>query len=165
MQHQKCREDRIAPKGAPMQKLKRTLQICVVQEDESEAAMISGILSEEGFLSVVVLNGMLELLSFLHENESKPDVILLGAELVLRGGAKMLKQMSSDSVLPKVPIVFTCRSDYYGDAIREYYQAAVAENSPDRLPERALLKPFSVAALTMVLSSMADFFEQAVQKL
>lgn len=146
-----------------MLKLKRSLQICVVEENESEAAAVSEALRGDGFRNVIVLDGVRELLEFLGKEEPKPDVVLLCAELLLRGGAGLLETMSSNPVLPKTAIVFTSKSYYHGNAAREYYWAAIPADFSSRMPENALLKPFSIAALTIVLRSIPRFFENSGQ--
>ena len=105
--------------------------ILVVDDDESMRALVRVHLSNAGYQVLLaedaVVGGRMLL-------ESKPDLLVIDAEIPYLSGVDFVAALLADSTAPDVPVLFITAHDQY----REKFE---------RLGVKYLIKPFKVDAL------------------
>jgi CheY-like chemotaxis protein len=89
-----------------MEKVEDSAVVLVVEDDEDDCLFISEALKgAEANIELVFLKTGLELINFLREEQTRPDLILLDLNMPVMGGREALAEIHSDRSLRDLPVV------------------------------------------------------------
>ena len=138
-----------------MQRLRKSLQIFVVEDDEDDILIFSETCKDFGFLNVHFFDTVHALTRYAHSSGTTPELILLDLGQVIHGRAEMLVELTSDALLTTVPIVFVSGSKTFGESMKHQY--------PHLKIDRFLEKPITIEALEGQLRPLDHLFEAELQ--
>jgi CheY-like chemotaxis protein len=78
--------------------------VLIVEDDADLREMMAQMLSLEGFQAAAVANGF-EALKYLHDGNSKPDVILLDLMMPVMDGWEFRRKQQADPAFADVPVI------------------------------------------------------------
>jgi len=138
-------------KEAEMQRLKASLQIFVVEDDEDDILILCETCKDVGLLNVHCFGNIQDLVRYAHSNGTTAEVILLDVGQVAFEGPEMIKTMASDALLRTVPIIFVSGSEPFKEVLNQRY--------PHLKIDRFLTKPVTIEALSMMLQPFTHLLE------
>lgn len=113
----------------------KDLHIIIAEDDMDDAEIIHQSFDKHNaFAKVDVVNNGKELLSFLKESQTKPDVILTDINMPILNGIEALKVISEDHLLKNIPAFV------YSTTINPVYEARSLELNSKGF----LIKPYDL---------------------
>ncbi len=138
-------------KEAKMLRLKASLQIFVVEDDEDDILILCETCKDVGLLNVHCFHNIKDLVRYAHSNGTTAEVILLDVGRVAFEGPEMFETMASDDLLRTVPIIFVSGSEPFKEVLNKQY--------PHLKIDKFLTKPITIEGLSMMLHPFTHLFE------
>jgi CheY-like chemotaxis protein len=138
-------------KEAKMLRLKASLQIFVVEDDEEDILIFCETCKDVGLLNVHCFHNIKDLVRYAHSNGTTAEVILLDVGRVAFEWPEMFETMASDPLLRTVPIIFVSGSEPLKEVLNKRY--------PHLKIDRFLTKPITIQGLSMMLQPFTHLFE------
>ena len=138
-------------KEAKMLRLKASLQIFVVEDDDEDILILCETCKDVGLLNVHCFHDIRNLVRYAHSNGTTPEVILFDVGQAASEGPEIFEKMASDDLLRTVPIIFVSGSEPFKEVLNRRY--------PHLKIDRFLTKPITVEALSMMLQPFTHLLE------